>query len=750
MTQTPSLKTQQMQIGGMDCTSCKLKIEGSLERLKGVEEASVDVDTGRLIVSFDPQQTSEEQIQERVKALGYTIEARSPVPRTTAHNHAGHNHACDGHSHHDKHDHGHRSDDGHNHGHSHHDRHNHGHSHGSGEFDLKAELIPVGTVVVLFLLGIVFEDTLHNTPYSIAEYAVFIPAYLLSGWTVLKAAGRNILRGQVFDENFLMTIATLGAFAIHQLPEAVAVMLFFRIGELFQEYAVGRSRRSIKSLLEVRPDSANLKIDGTVKEVPPQSVRVGDLILVKPGEKIPLDGEILNGNSQVDTSALTGESVPRTVKTGETVLAGMINKTGALTVRVTKQFGESSIAKILDLVENATSKKADTEKFITRFARYYTPFVVFLSLAIAILPPLLVPGATRAEWVYRALILLVISCPCGLVISIPLGYFGGVGGAAKRGILVKGSKFLDALTAVKTVVFDKTGTLTKGVFKVSQIVPQPGFSASELLTLAAKAAVHSNHPVAQSIRAAYSQAIAESEATDYEEIAGHGIRATVKNRVVLAGNNRLLHREKIAHDTCNVAGTVVHLAVDGRYAGYILIADEIKEDAVAAIRSLKAIGVNQTIMLTGDNQAVAQSVAERLGLSSYRAELLPEDKVKAIETLLSRAGSGKIAFVGDGINDAPVIARADVGMAMGGLGSDAAIETADVVIMTDAPLKVAEAIQIARKTRQIVVQNIVVAMGIKAGFILLGIVGVATLWEAVFADVGVALLAILNATRVLK
>lgn len=722
----------------MDCTSCKMKIEGSLERLKGVDEASVVVATGRLTVSYDPQQVSEAQIQERIEALGYTIATgRSP---TSTHDQAGHNHDYGGHSHDDGHEHGHSSDDGH----------DHSHSHGSGEFNLKAELLPVLAVIVLFGLGIVFEERLHNTPYSIAEYAVFIPAYLLSGWTVLKAAGRNILRGQVFDENFLMTIATLGAFAIHQLPEAVAVMLFFRIGELFQEYSVGRSRRSIKALLEIRPDSANLKIAGTTKAVPPQSVKVGDLIVVKPGEKVPLDGEILEGDSQVDTSALTGESVPRTMKVGETILAGMINKTGVLTVRVTKLFGDSSIAKILDLVENATSKKAQTEKFITQFARYYTPVVVILSLAIALLPPLLIPGATHEEWVYRALILLVISCPCGLVISIPLGYFGGVGGAAKRGILVKGSMFLDTLTAVKTVVFDKTGTLTKGVFKVSRIVPSSGFSEAELLALAAKAEVHSNHPVAQSIRDAYGQAIAESDVTDYEEIAGHGIRARVGNQTVLAGNDRLLHREKIAHDTCEVGGTIVHMAVDGRYAGYILIADEIKDDAIQAIRDLKAIGVEKTVMLTGDNQAVAQRVAENLGLSSYMAELLPEDKVKAIETLLSRAGKSKIAFVGDGINDAPVIARADVGMAMGGLGSDAAIETADVVIMTDAPSKVAEAIQIARKTRQIVVQNIVVAMGIKAVFILLGIVGVATLWEAVFADVGVALLAILNASRVLK
>jgi Cd2+/Zn2+-exporting ATPase len=419
-------------------------------------------------------------------------------------------------------------------------------------------------------------------------------------------------------------------------------------------------------------------------------------------------------------------------------------------VQVTKRFEESSIAKILDLVENATSKKAATEKFITQFARYYTPGIVILSLLVALLPPLFLPGATHAEWVYRALVLLVISCPCGLVISIPLGYFGGVGGAAKRGILVKGSTFLDALTAVKTVVFDKTGTLTHGVFKVTQVVTKNGFAESELLTLAAKAESHSSHPVAQSIREAYGQSIDDAEVTDYEEIAGHGIRAKVNYQIVLAGNDRLLHRENIDHDTCNVEGTVVHLAVDQRYAGYILIADELKDDAVQAIRDLKRVGVEQTVMLTGDSQAVAQKVAQQLGLDSYRAELLPEDKVDAIEQLLRRSQKGKVVFVGDGINDAPVIARADVGMAMGGLGSDAAIETADVVIMTDAPSKVAEAIQVARKTRAIVVQNIVLAMAVKGLFIFLGTLGVATLWEAVFADVGVALAAILNATRVLK
>ncbi len=627
----------------------------------------------------------------------------------------------------------------------------HGHSHDRADFDLRQELTPIAIAAPLFLVGLIFHEALHRTPYAIAEYAVLMPAYLISGWTVLTTAGRNILRGRIFDENFLMTIATLGAIAIHEIPEAVAVMLFFQVGELFQGYSVGRSRRSIKALLEVRPDTANLSIDGGIQTVAPETVAVGEVIVVRPGEKVPLDGEILTGSSLVDTSALTGESVPRAVGPGETLLAGMINQAGLLTVRVSKPFGESSIARILELVENASSKKADTEKFITRFARYYTPVVVVLSLAVAILPPLLVPGASPAQWVYRALVLLVISCPCGLVISIPLGYFGGVGGAAKRGILVKGSTYLDTLAQVKTVVFDKTGTLTQGNFRVTQVVTHNGLNRDQLLELAAQVESQSNHPVAQSIRQAYGQTVDSSGVHDYEEIAGHGIRARVNGRAVLAGNDRLLHREEIPHDVCVVEGTVAHLAVDGEYSGRILVADELKADAIAAIAALHAQGI-ATAMLTGDSQAVADNIAQQLGLDQYRAELLPEHKVDALEEFLrqARQTQSKVAFVGDGINDAPALARADVGIAMGGLGSDAAIETADVVIMTDAPSKVAEAIQIAQKTRRIVWQNIFLAMAIKSLFIVLGAIGLATLWEAVFADVGVALLAILNAGRIIR
>ena len=632
-----------------------------------------------------------------------------------------------------------------------HDDHDHDHSHGAGEFDLKKEVIPVVVVAVLLLMGSIYNEPLHNTPYAFAEYLILIPAYLLSGWNVLTIAGKNILKGRFFDENFLMTIATLGAIAIHQLPEAVGVMLFFKVGELFQEYAVGNSRRSIKAVLEVRPDYANLKVNGVITKTSPNKVKIGDVIAVTAGEKIPLDGTIIFGTSQIDTSALTGESVPCSVKVGNIALAGTINKTGVLDIQVTKLFGESSIAKILDLVENASSKKAETEKFITKFAKIYTPIVVFVSLAIAIIPPLVIPHATLAEWVYRALVILVISCPCGLVISIPLGYFGGIGGAAKKGILIKGSTFLDVLNDVKTVVSDKTGTLTKGTFHVTQIVTKNGFSQDELLSVAAHIEAQSTHPIAQSIKETYKGELDLTKVTGYEEIAGYGIGAMVGDRLVIAGNDRLLHQENIVHDTCQVSGSVVHLAIDTKYAGYIIAADEIKDDAVKAIQDLHQIGIKRVIMLSGDNDGVAADIAGRLGLDSYVAELLPEGKVSAFEEILSKSGkTEKVIYVGDGINDAPVLARADVGMAMGGLGSDAAIETADVVIMNDSPLKIAEAIQIARKTHSIVWQNIIFALSIKAVFLVLGAFGVATMWEAVFADVGVALAAIANATRVLK
>jgi len=620
----------------------------------------------------------------------------------------------------------------------------------TGEFaENKKTIFKAVSGFILLVIGLLFEKQLHNTPFEIAEYAVFVTGYLIVGWKVIASAVKNIMRGQFFDEQFLMAIATLGAFAIHQMPEAMAVMLFYVTGELFQDIAVGRSRKSIKALLEIKPEFANLIANGITTRVTPESVHVGDVISVKAGEKIPLDGVVLEGTSFVDTSALTGESVPRKLKENDIALSGTINQTGMLTIRVTKLFSESSVSKILELVENAASKKAETEKFITTFARYYTPLVVIFALLLAVLPPLLFQGQTFNDWIYRALVVLVISCPCALVISIPLGYFGGIGNASRKGILVKGSNFLDALTQVKTVVFDKTGTLTNGVFKVTETVTSNGYSKEQILEYAAYAETNSNHPIAKSILEAFGKDIEKRRIKQVEEISGHGIKAIIDNKTVLAGNDKLLHKENIVHPVCNVDGTVVHVAIDTVYAGYIIISDTLKEDAFKTIEKLKAKNI-QPVMLTGDNQFAAASFAKKLNIERFYFELLPEDKVRHIERLMSESIGGKVAFVGDGINDAPVIARADIGIAMGALGSDAAIETADIVLMTDSPSKVVEAIDIAKRTRAIVWQNIYFAMGIKLIFIVLGIFGIATMWEAVFGDMGVALIAIFNAIRILK
>jgi len=594
------------------------------------------------------------------------------------------------------------------------------------------------------------------------ELTLFITGYVIIGGDVVWTAIKNILHGRFFDEFFLMSTATLGAFAMGEFPEAVAVMLFYKVGELLQDIALNRSRKSITSLMEIRPDYANLQVDGETKKVDPNAVNIGDIILVRPGERVPLDGIVSDGSSMVDTSALTGESVPRSVKPGDEILSGMINKNGLLTVRVTKRFNESTVSKILDLVENASAKKAPTEKFITKFARYYTPAVVFGAVAVAVVPVILynIPAfsqiftheETFSEWIYKALIFLVISCPCALVISIPLGFFGGIGAASKRGILVKGSNFLEGLNNLHTVVWDKTGTLTKGVFRVTAVVTSNGFSTGDILGFAAQAESHSSHPIAQSIRDAYEEKIDESAIQAYEEISGYGIKAQVKGRTILAGNDRLLHKAEIMHDTCNVEGTVVHVAIDGIYAGYIIISDEIKPDAKRAIQGLKDAGVKKQIMLTGDSLEIAKSVAEKLGLDEFYAELLPQQKVQKVEESIGRkTGKGDLtAFVGDGINDAPVLIRADIGVAMGALGSDAAIDAADIVLMSDEPSRIPVAVKVAKKTRMIVWQNIFFAMGVKGVFLTMGVFGIATMWEAVFADVGVALLAILNATRILK
>ena len=582
-----------------------------------------------------------------------------------------------------------------------------------------------------------------------AELGVYLVCYAVIGWDIVWKAITNILHGQVFDENFLMTIATVGALILGEHSEGVAVMLFYQVGEWFQSYAVSKSRRSITSLMDIRPDYANIEKDGKLIQVDPEDVKIGDTIIVKPGERVPLDGKIIKGSSTLDTSALTGESMPREVEAGMEVISGCINQTGILTIQTTKEFGESTVAKILDLVENASDKKGRMENFITRFARYYTPVVVFAALALAVLPPL-VTGQAFSIWIYRALTFLVISCPCALVISIPLSFFGGIGGASKIGVLVKGSNYLEALAYTETVVFDKTGTLTKGSFAVTEIQAN-GMTDEELLELAAYAEDYSNHTISLSIQKAYGKKIDNSRITDVQEIAGHGVQAVIDGMTVLAGNAKLMEREHIPYTASNAIGTVVYVAFDGRYAGCIVIADEIKADAPAAIKTLKAAGIRQTVMLTGDADAVGQDVAHRLGLDRAYTELLPADKVDRVEELLAqKSDKGMLAFVGDGINDAPVLARADVGIAMGALGSDAAIEAADVVLMTDEPSKIAAIMQIARKTIRISNENIVFALGVKFLVLILGALGRANMWAAVFADVGVSVIAILNAIRAMR
>ena len=583
-----------------------------------------------------------------------------------------------------------------------------------------------------------------------ASLAAFAVPYAVVGWDVLWKAVRNILHGQVFDENFLMALATVGAFATGEYSEGVAVMLFYQIGEWFQRYAVGRSRKSITALMDIRPDHANLVgPDGTAQEVDPDEVSVGSTILVKPGERVPLDGTVLDGDSMLDTAALTGESVPRHAAAGDAVVSGCINGSGLLRVRVDKPYGESTVAKILDLVENAGEKKAKAENFITKFSRWHTPAVVIAALALAVLPPLVLGGGW-AGWVHRALIFLVISCPCALVISVPLSFFGGIGGASRRGILVKGGAYMEVLANTGTVVFDKTGTLTKGVFSVTAVHPHE-IDKAQLVELAALAESYSTHPIAASLRTAYGQAPDTARVADYEELSGRGVRAKVDGRTVCVGNGRLMDEAGAEWHECHLTGTVAHVAVDGRYAGHIVISDEVKPDAAAAIAALKAAGVHKTVMLTGDAKEVGEAVAKQLGIDEAHTQLLPAGKVEHMEQLLAGQPKGEaLAFVGDGVNDAPVLARADVGIAMGGIGSDAAIEAADVVLMDDKPSKLAEAVRISRRTLRIVHQNIVFALAVKALVLVLGALGMANMWEAVFADVGVMVLAILNAMRALK
>ncbi len=591
------------------------------------------------------------------------------------------------------------------------------------------------------------------------EFVLFLIPYLIAGYDVLLKAARNIGNGQVFDENFLMTIATVGAFALVLFPdsqphmaEGAAVMLFYQVGELFQGYAVGKSRQSIADMMDIAPDFANVMRDGKLVQVDPYEIGVGDEIVVKPGERVPLDGTIVEGSTQLDTAALTGESVPRHVEEGAEVISGCVNMTGKITVKVSKPFEQSTVSRILELVESASEKKAQTENFITRFARYYTPIVTIGALVLAVLPPLLF-GQSWSDWIERGLTFLVVSCPCALVISVPLSFFGGIGGASRLGILVKGGNYLEALSHTETVVFDKTGTLTNGSFNVVAVHPDAAAEVNPdlILSIAAHAEAYSDHPIAVSVKEAFTGEIDQSRIADVREEGGHGVRAVVDERVVLVGNDKLMREEGIAYHDCELTGTILHVSIDGKYAGHIIIADVVKEDAAECIKRLHAAGVRKTVMLTGDRAEVAKAVAEKLGLDEYHGKLLPEDKVNQVERLLGETSEkGKLAFVGDGINDAPVLTRADIGIAMGAMGSDAAIEAADIVLMDDKPSKIASAIRIARKTMRIVWQNIVFALGVKFAVLVLAAVGLATMWLAVFADVGVAILAILNAMRCMR
>ena len=697
---------KEILLEGLDCASCALKIEERISHVEGVLSASLNFITNVLTLET-ADDAKIDRIRVEIDAIVHSLEPHVVIREMNMED--------------------------------------------IEEEPVEAEAhnwkqhIPLGIGVILFLVGI-----MGTFPVYI-ELALYVSSYLLIGGEVLWRALRNIGQGQLFDENFLMSIATLGAFVIGEYSEAVAVMLFYQIGELFQDHAVNQSKKSIKALLDIRPDSANLKLGEEIQTVRPQSVKVGDRIVVRPGEKIPLDGKVLDGISSVDTSALTGESVPRNLKPGDQALSGMININGLLTILVEKTFGESTVSKILELVQNATAKKAPTENFITKFAKYYTPVVVFTAIGIAVLPPLLISEALFSPWIYRALIFLVVSCPCALVVSIPLGFFGGIGSASRNGILVKGGNYLEALNDVDTIVLDKTGTLTEGVFTVKEIYSTGLLDSETLLKYAAYGESYANHPIGKSILQAYGQEIERSGIKAFEEIPGLGTKTILEDKEILLGRGKLLENEGVAFDRTEVPGTIVYVAVDRAYAGYIVIDDSVKEDALPLIKGLKQLGIKRIVMLTGDHRAVGEAVGAALGIAEIHTELLPHEKVAVLERLENeKKNKEKILFLGDGINDAPVLARADIGAAMGGLGSDAAIEAADMVIMDDAPSKLIQAIKIARKTRKIVYQNIVFALVVKGVVLILGAGGLATMWEAVFADVGVALLAILNALRIMK
>ena len=610
---------------------------------------------------------------------------------------------------------------------------------------MKKKTIKIIIALILFILAIIIP---FNNIWI--KRIIYIISYLIVGLEILRKAIRNIIKGKVFDENFLMTVATIGAFIIGEYPEAVAVMLFYQVGELFQNYAVDKSRRSIASLIDIRPDYANVIRNEIEEKIDPDEVKIGEIIIVKPGEKVPLDGEVIEGESRLDTVALTGESVPRTVRQGDEVLNGCINLSGVIKIRVSKEYEESTVSKILDLVENASNKKSKSENFITKFAKYYTPAVVIIAVVLAMIPPILIQNAPFQDWIYRALAFLVVSCPCALVISVPLSFFGGIGGASKLGILVKGSNYLEALAKTEIIVFDKTGTLTEGVFEVQKIQSEE-ISKDELIRIAAHAENYSNHPIAKSIKKEYNSQINESIIENHQEISGIGIYATIDGKKVLIGNEKLMANENIEFVKSNEIGTIIYVAIDNRYMGYILIADKIKDDSIKTIERLKLNGIKKTIMLTGDKKEVGENVANKLGIDLVYTELLPDGKVEKLNNfIIEKEDRGKLIFAGDGINDAPVLALADIGIAMGGMGSDAAIEAADIVIMTDEPSKIVEAIKLSKKTMRIVRENIIFAIFIKVAVLVLSALGLATMWGAVFADVGVSIIAIINSLRMLR
>lgn len=718
-----------LYLKGLDCANCANKIENKVNKLESVEEAVLNFSLSLLIVNLK-ENSDVNKVEEEIKTIVNNLEPDVIVSKYDNNIKEKKNvctsECCSGHAHNVE------------------EKHEESHEHNHSEGVSLRDKVTLAIGFILFAIAIFIGEEKSYVPY------IYALSYVLVGGKVVLSAIRNIFRGQVFDENFLMTVATLGAFAIGNHPEGVAVMIFYEIGELFQSYAVNRSRKSISSLMDIRADYANLIIDGKEKKVDPSEIKIDDIIVIKPGERVPLDGVVIEGNSSLDTSALTGESLPRNIDLNDEILAGVINLTGVIRVKVTKEFGESTVSRILELVQNASSKKAQTEKFITKFARYYTPVVVLSAVALAIIPPLVVEGALFSDWVYRALIFLVVSCPCALVVSIPLGLFAGIGGASKNGVLIKGGNYLEALKDVETVVFDKTGTLTKGVFKVVKINTN-NIEEAELLRIAATGESFSNHPIAQSILKAYGKEVDKSIISNYEEISGNGIKVNIDNKEVLLGNYKLMNSNGIKYTNSQEIGTVVHVVVDGEYKGNIVIADEVKEDSKEAIEMLKKIGVKKCVMLTGDNKKVAEKIAEELGLDEVYAELLPTDKVAMVEKLLKeKSEKGKLAFVGDGINDAPVLARADVGVAMGGIGSDAAIEAADVVLMRDNPSSLVDAIEIGRKTNRILWQNIIFSLGVKIAVLIPAAIGIANMWEGVFADVGVTLIAVLNSMRALR